>query len=610
MCEAPFCRGSNGVANSWFSRQILIGLSAKKPLRKHIPAYALFFVFLFSLQNQVFAQEECREIQGNFYFESKVGNYLPADFPSVFAQNCAEKGGTLRRYCTWIDCTMHCDEPSEKLEFSWHPDDNYYWFDMSACGSNYTFPEHPITSPKPSVCEANPCNPLTGDKIETETDYRSHTGDLVFLRTYHSGLSPQTSGGMPPGWRHNYQAGVNRAAHQQTINQKTSDTPGYPNPDWACRDGWEWIKAKVMGGAYSSATAQYEGGHLCSLYLDGKRLSTFLINSRAPLGVSIPSNYKVISYANGETGLFVLDDETWASSTSSDQSLTSQDGSWVLTIGNGRWEIFSSDGKLEKRISKEGRETLLVYDIIAADGGDDDPETLDKVIAPSGRTLQFSYDTNGRLQHLTTPDGIIRYHYTEDGNLGNVEYPDGSTRTYHYENTSFPNHLTGITDENGNRYATWAYDGQGRAILSEHAGETDRVTFTYNSNGTTTVQTAQGATRTYHFNLINGALKVTSITGDQCTSCYGGDIKNREYDANGYLISATDWKGNITVYIRDEKGRELSRTEAADTPEERTITTEWHPNYRLPIRITESHKITEYSYSPQGQLLNSTERTP
>jgi len=44
-----------------------------------------------------------------------------------------------------------------------------------------------------------------------------------------------------------------------------------------------------------------------------------------------------------------------------------------------------------------------------------------------------------------------------------------------YENQDFPHHLTGITDENGDRYAVWSYDSDGRAISSEHAQTTSPV---------------------------------------------------------------------------------------------------------------------------------------
>jgi YD repeat-containing protein len=74
------------------------------------------------------------------------------------------------------------------------------------------------------------------------------------------------------------------------------------------------------------------------------------------------------------------------------------------------------------------------------------------------------------------------------------------------------------------------------------------------------------------------------------------------------MTSKTDWQGNVTSYTRDSRGLELSRTEANGTPEARTITTEWHSNYRLPVKITEPGKITEYTYDAQGRQLSRTVR--
>jgi hypothetical protein len=39
---------------------------------------------------------------------------------------------------------------------------------------------------------------------------------------------------------------------------------------------------------------------------------------------------------------------------------------------------------------------------------------------------------------------------------------DDPTRVYHYEDPRFPHHLSGLTDENSGRFATWAYDAAGR----------------------------------------------------------------------------------------------------------------------------------------------------
>jgi YD repeat-containing protein len=75
------------------------------------------------------------------------------------------------------------------------------------------------------------------------------------------------------------------------------------------------------------------------------------------------------------------------------------------------------------------------------------------------------------------------------------------------------------------------------------------------------------------------------------------------YDANGFVASRTDFNDIVTTFVNDSRGLQTSRTEAVGTPEERTITTEWHPTFRLPIRITEPGKITTFTYDAQGRLL-------
>ena len=98
-----------------------------------------------------------------------------------------------------------------------------------------------------------------------------------------------------------------------------------------------------------------------------------------------------------------------------------------------------------------------------------------------------------------------------------LDESDNPVRYYLYEDPNFPHALTGIVDENNVRFATWAYDAQGRAILSEHAGGADRVELSYNADGSTTVTDALGAARAYGFTTLQGVVKPTSVTGDQCS---------------------------------------------------------------------------------------------
>ncbi|MGH8431244.1 MAG: hypothetical protein ACREUF_12655, partial [Solimonas sp.] len=75
-------------------------------------------------------------------------------------------------------------------------------------------------------------------------------------------------------------------------------------------------------------------------------------------------------------------------------------------------------------------------------------------------------------------------------------------------------------------------------------------------------------------------------------------------DGNGFLSSKKDFNGNTTAYVYDSRGRELSRTEAQGKVEARTITTQWHPDFRQPTLISEPGRQTSSSYdSATGALL-------
>ncbi len=48
---------------------------------------------------------------------------------------------------------------------------------------------------------------------------------------------------------------------------------------------------------------------------------------------------------------------------------------------------------------------------------------------------------------------------------------------------SSPYALTGITDHENVRYATFAYDAEGRVTRTEHRGGADRTTISYEKKG-------------------------------------------------------------------------------------------------------------------------------
>lgn len=175
-----------------------------------------------------------------------------------------------------------------------------------------------------------------------------------------------------------------------------------------------------------------------------------------------------------------------------------------------------------------------------------------------------------------------------------------SQRYYHYEDSRNDRLLTGITDENGVRFATWAYDDQFRAISSEHANGSEKSTIAYNADGSATVTNEYGKSATYQFEVIQGAKYVTAIQGEPSPNCPASN-SNFTYDAQGLMKTKTDAKGNVTTYDYNDRGLETSRTEASDTPQARTTTTEWHPTLFLKTKVTEPNRIITYQYDAQGR---------
>ncbi len=266
---------------------------------------------------------------------------------------------------------------------------------------------------------------------------------------------------------------------------------------------------------------------------------------------------------------------------------------------------------------------------------------LIRIADPAGRTLQFGYDVVGRVVLMTDPaSNATRYTYS--GNLATdhlttVTYPDGKIRTYLYGETanvsgtpnagvSYNHALTGLLDENGNRYASWTYDAAGRATSSEHGvfgSGIDHVGLSYstpdvNGNSITTVTDPRGNIRTYNFTTILGVVKNTGIGGLPCNGCSA----TFSYDVNGNIASRTDFNGNRTCYAYDlTRNLETTRLEglapSASCPANlasyvppttagnliRKITTQWHAAFRLPVLIAEPLRITSYSYDSTGNRI-------
>lgn len=269
---------------------------------------------------------------------------------------------------------------------------------------------------------------------------------------------------------------------------------------------------------------------------------------------------------------------------------------WQLTTADDDVESYDISGKLTSVRTRAGLIETLSYD---------DQGRLANVQGPFGHRLTFAYDAANRISQASTPDGrVYKYYYDTRNNLASVVYPDGARRAYLYENSRHPHALTGIVDEKNIRYATFGYDDYyiGWANSSEHAGGVDRVDVVRVDGGDTTAvaRAGGGENHTYFFERKFNGMRPLSVTGAPIQSSGG---KAFAYDANGFISSRIDWRGNVTTYTHDSRGSETSRTEASGTPLARKIATTWHAAFHLPTKIVEPGRTTTFSYDDRGNLL-------
>ena len=230
------------------------------------------------------------------------------------------------------------------------------------------------------------------------------------------------------------------------------------------------------------------------------------------------------------------------------------------------------------------------------------------VTSEAGEQLIFTQDI--KYQPLTLSAQGLEVDYSYDGNwrlLGVQKNRAGSitNRSFLYENQMYPRFLTGIIDENGERYATWTYDASGRVVSSSHADGADHTRVAYNADGSTSVTNSLGKVTNYQYQIVNGVKKVVAIEGEPSPNCASSN-STFTYDDRGLLKTKTDNKGIVTTYDYNERGLEVSRTEASGTAQARTVTTEWHPSLYLPLAVTEPDRITRYRYDDQGRQLSRT----
>lgn len=418
---------------------------------------------------------------------------------------------------------------------------------------------------------ANPVNPGTGNKFQQEVDYAPQgDGQLRLVRFYNSGVQAVNNvlGGF---WTHNYN---NRIVANFAGTQAT----------YGAADGRRMV-FNLQGGNW---VGEADVSHILTEQKDAN-------NQRVSWRLRTQESDDTEVY-DGSGKLAAIERRNGMTLT-----LVYSDGSNGASSGNGGFFLDAS-----------GNPTTVVLP----------SGLLLRAVDQFGKRLTFGYDVSNRIVKVTDPAGGV-YLYSHSpmsgaSNILSVTYPDGRQRQYQYNEsantsgTNKPNALTGITDENGFRFATYKYDATGRAIESKHnaaSGDVERYQFSYPTSGVqTTVTDPLGQIRSFGFQTTLNVVKNNAV--DQPMPGVPG--ASVTYDANGNLASRTDWNGNRTNYTYDlARNLETSRTEGltaggGTTPQTRTISTQWDTNFRLPTAIAEALRITTMTYDATGSSCGAT----
>ncbi|SUZ26375.1 RhsD protein [Xanthomonas euroxanthea] len=262
--------------------------------------------------------------------------------------------------------------------------------------------------------------------------------------------------------------------------------------------------------------------------------------------------------------------ENYEATNGSGERITADGNTWKLHRDDAIY-TFDAKGRLFSRMTDDGAGLLYAYD---SDG------RLSKITSLQGRSVDLRYadGANKDLIASVSSVGVLLSAYTYDqGRLKSVTFADGGMRVYHYEDLRFSRHLTGITNENGQRFSTYAYDDVGRAVSSQHIGGADGVALAYSSAGTI-VTDALGGKSTYAMTNAGGqAPKISAITNGAGTVSY--TYYDQSVDYRRRLSTMTDRRGIQTKHTYSEtteNGVNVSVhtvQEALGHPQQRTITT-------------------------------------
>jgi len=293
------------------------------------------------------------------------------------------------------------------------------------------------------------------------------------------------------------------------------------------------------------------------------------------------------------------------------QVTKNSDGSFTLSLKDGRTHNFNAAGKLLSLTDRNNNQTTLTY----GTGG-----KLTSITDPFGRTLTvLTYGTGGKLTSITDPFGrtltvttdangqvlsvsdalgtISTYTYGGSQQLLSVTYADNSLFQFSYVYANGKLVLKTVTDALGNIVETHTYDSTGRALTSEAQGGVERYTLNYVSATETDVTDALNHVTKYFYDKSKGRNVVTRVEGS-CDCGGGTTAQTWTYDSKLNVLTKTNGLNQTTTFTYDADGNPLTVTNALGT------TTLTYNGFGEVLTATDPMQgVTTNTYDAQGNLL-------
>jgi RHS repeat-associated protein len=224
--------------------------------------------------------------------------------------------------------------------------------------------------------------------------------------------------------------------------------------------------------------------------------------------------------------------------------VTITNGQYTLKETSGLVSFFGTDGKLNYVQDTNSNRITLQY----TNG------QLTKLLHTNGDSLTLTYNAQGRINQITDSAGqATTYTYNSTGeNLLSVTGVDG-TITYSYDTGTVAakkHSLLSVTSDLGYQ-RSFEYDNQGRLTKESSNGNTQTLTYSYDSVGGVTVTDSTGASETILLDDRGNRGQIRGVNNQNLLF---------NYDADGNLLGVTLPNGSQSGYTYDSKGNLTQQT--------------------------------------------------